>query len=419
MSSLRLNKLKKKALSDLSDKPKKKTDRFEGLTAEVLQSCKLPDILQDHLDMVFVGINPSLTAAYRKRYYAGPGNHFYKLLYESGLTPRLLSHEEDSTLLEYSIGLTNIVERPSRSSSDLKKSEIKEGAKRIEKKLMRFQPKVAIFNGKGIYEIFSNKSAKSDFSFGLQPVRIGNTAIWVVPSSSARCAHFPRMVDKLHFYSALSKYLLHLNGKLSEIDEREFSFEGKCKISIPTTSKMWRRKETSAFMHGGRVANKETLLNISETSLPNVHSPDDCSVELKIAKNSEMIECELSFEKNLDESTQNQTKATLDHLNVQAGHCEEKSVEVESNHHSCLAPINRIECNHTVDFVDLIKQRLSQKDTSDANDSVDFEDRYSNHSNPTVQRRHVTKLKYSMLKLNRSNFFEFQKSRVKFSDSDT
>ncbi|KAL6261280.1 hypothetical protein P5V15_008802 [Pogonomyrmex californicus] len=273
MSPLDLNKLKKRP-SQVSERPKKKVDRFDGLSEEEVQKYTLEDYLEMNLDIVFVGINPSLTAAHRGRYYAGPGNHFYKLLHESGLTPRFVSFEEDYKLLQYSIGLTNIVARPTRSAADLKRTELKEGAKIVEEKLKLYKPKIAVFNGKCIYEVFAHITTKSKFHFGLQPERIDDTAIWVTPSSSARCANFPRMVDKLHFYTALKKYLHFLKGELSNIDVKELCFEG-CKQFIPSTSKMWRRKNISTFLHGGRVVNKNTLcLDTSEEDIPPIFTAE-------------------------------------------------------------------------------------------------------------------------------------------------
>lgn len=432
MSTLRLNKLKKRSPPSLSVKPKKKVDRFDGLTEEDLQSCKLPDILKENLDMVFVGINPSLTAAYSGRYYAGPGNHFYKLLYESKLTPRLINHEEDSKLLQYGIGLTNIVERPSRSSSDLKKSEIKEGAKKVKEKLILFQPKIAIFNGKGIYEVFSNLNSKSNFSFGLQPVRIGKTAIWVVPSSSARCAHFPRMMDKLHFYLALRKYLLHLNGKISDVDESEFLFEGKCRIFVPTTSIMWRRKGASAFMHGGRVANKETLFNSSETSLPDSNDTQDPVEKLTIENTThETVKSEYSSvdgsDKNEgedlnkeepDDSSYEDKDLCLD--SKEENRSEDKNNRIENKRLDLLKSI-KTEQKPVIDFVDLIKQRLSQRDNSNQDEpTLDAGKESSNVSQSLAQNICVKKLKYSMLKKNRCNsLFGITKNQLESSDTVT
>ena len=48
--------------------------------------------------------------------------------------------------------------------------------------------------------------------------------IWVMPSSSARCAQLPRAMDKVPFYSALKKFRDFLNGLIPEIDDSEVVF---------------------------------------------------------------------------------------------------------------------------------------------------------------------------------------------------
>ena len=48
--------------------------------------------------------------------------------------------------------------------------------------------------------------------------------IWVMPSSSARCAQLPRAMDKVPFYAALKKFRDFLNGLILEIDDSEVVF---------------------------------------------------------------------------------------------------------------------------------------------------------------------------------------------------
>lgn len=48
--------------------------------------------------------------------------------------------------------------------------------------------------------------------------------MWVMPSSSARCAQLPRASDKVPFYSALKKFRDYLNGLIPEIDESDIVF---------------------------------------------------------------------------------------------------------------------------------------------------------------------------------------------------
>ncbi|CAK9813411.1 G/T mismatch-specific thymine DNA glycosylase [Anthophora plagiata] len=403
MSSLSLNKLRKKLPVEKVDKPRKKIDRFDGLSEEEVKKYTLPDYLETNLDIVFVGINPSLMAAYRGRYYAGPGNHFYKLLHESGLTSRRLYYEEDYKLPRYGIGLTNIVARATKSSADLKYAEIKEGSKIVEEKLKIYKPKIAVFNGKCIYDVFARKTG--NFNFGLRPERIGETAIWVTPSSSARCANFPKMTDKLHFFTSLKRYLQFLKGEIKDVDMKEFLFEGKCKQFIPRTSKMWRRKNVSAFLHGGRVANKDTLyLNTSDEYLTTVHSTEfivknlqdenDKSKETLVINESETRVSRNNVktfpENNIEEHSQlvNSTKSGTNVTNTDNL---EKSLESEvaipktqtnKNKKKCIKKlpqkqvgISKFERNTNSDFVSLIKQRLVEKVANNAGSEIDAEDK--------------------------------------------
>jgi TDG/mug DNA glycosylase family protein len=72
----------------------------------------LADILAPRLRVVIAGTISARHRAEREHYYAGPGNQFWVLLHESGLTPRRLEPDEDEELLGYGIGLTDLVGTP-------------------------------------------------------------------------------------------------------------------------------------------------------------------------------------------------------------------------------------------------------------------------------------------------------------------
>ena len=91
----------------------------------------LPDYLKPGLDIVFIGINPSMFAAYTGKYYDGPGNHFWQALYLSGILSEPMSAMDDHKLLDLGIGFTNIVPRTTRGLSDLSRKEIADGAEVI------------------------------------------------------------------------------------------------------------------------------------------------------------------------------------------------------------------------------------------------------------------------------------------------
>jgi TDG/mug DNA glycosylase family protein len=69
----------------------------------------LPDILATGLRVVFCGTAVGEQSAVRGHHYAGPGNDFWQLLFETGLTPRRLPPEDDTTLPRYGVGLTDLV----------------------------------------------------------------------------------------------------------------------------------------------------------------------------------------------------------------------------------------------------------------------------------------------------------------------
>jgi G:T/U-mismatch repair DNA glycosylase len=175
------------------------------------------------LDIVFIGINPSMFAAYTGKYYDGPGNHFWQALYLSGLIPEPMTAGDDHKLLKLGIGFTNIVARTTKGVADLTKKEINEGSAILREKLCRFNPKVAVFNGKAIYEVYSGQKK---FMFGRQPQQLpgSSTWLWVMPSSSARCAQLPRVADKVPFFMALRKFRDHLHGLVPELDDSEVVF---------------------------------------------------------------------------------------------------------------------------------------------------------------------------------------------------
>ncbi|GAB0092102.1 hypothetical protein DMENIID0001_070670 [Sergentomyia squamirostris] len=249
---------------------RKKHDRFNGMPEEEVSKRTLPDHLDNNLDIIIIGINPGLFAAYKGHHYAGPGNHLWKCLYLSGLTHQQMAAEEDYKLLKFGIGFTNMVERATKGSADLTRKEIKEGCRVLLDKLRRFRPKIAVFNGKLIFEVFSGKK---DFSFGRQPdcIEGTNTYMWVMPSSSARCAQLPRAADKVPFYAALKKFRDYLNGVTTEMDleEQEFVFSdpkfNKKQSSLGCESVTQTDNSTSEGAHQGAPVDGGELMMGGET----------------------------------------------------------------------------------------------------------------------------------------------------------
>ncbi|KAI1064785.1 hypothetical protein LB507_000151 [Fusarium sp. FIESC RH6] len=133
----------------------------------------LPDAITDNLLVLFIGLNPGIQTARTGHAYAHPSNLFWKLLYSSGLTPRLCSPTEDRQLPEmYSMGFTNIVARPSRNGSELSKQEMDEGVEILHEKCRKYRPETVCVVGKSIWEsiwrVRHGKPVGKAFKYGWQ-----------------------------------------------------------------------------------------------------------------------------------------------------------------------------------------------------------------------------------------------------------
>ena len=142
----------------------------------------LPDHLGPGLRIVFVGFNPGLHSARVGHHYAGPSNRFWSILHRAGLTPRRFEPREDALLPGLGYGLTNIVDRPTRSAAEITPGEYAEGRVRLRRKIERCRPRVVCFVGKGVYLAWSGRR---EAAWGFQETRqVEGVAEFVAPSSS-------------------------------------------------------------------------------------------------------------------------------------------------------------------------------------------------------------------------------------------
>lgn len=113
----------------------------------------LPDAIGPNLLVLFIGLNPGIETARTGHAYAHPSNHFWRLLHSSGVTPRRCAPAEDGRLPAlYSLGLTNIVARPSRNGAELSRAEMDAGVEVLEGKVRRWRPEAVCVVGKSIWE---------------------------------------------------------------------------------------------------------------------------------------------------------------------------------------------------------------------------------------------------------------------------
>lgn len=149
---------------------------------------QVPDVIGPDLRVLFVGINPGLWSGAVAHHFAHPSSRFWKALYLSGFTPRLLAPEDEEELLRYGLGLTNLVDYATAAAKDLTADDLRSGARLVVTKVRQYRPVWVCLLGVGAYRIaFEQPRAQ----IGLQPTRIVNASVWVLPGPSGQNAQFP------------------------------------------------------------------------------------------------------------------------------------------------------------------------------------------------------------------------------------
>lgn len=163
----------------------------------------VPDVIAHDLRVLFCGINPGLYTAALGHHFARPGNRFWPTLHGAGFTARLLQPWEEQELLQYGIGVTNVVPRTTATAAELGPDDYESGGERLRKTVLKFKPKVLAVLGVGAYRsAFLRKHA----TLGLQPEAIGTTQVWVMPNPSGLNANY-QLADLIELFRELRTFV--------------------------------------------------------------------------------------------------------------------------------------------------------------------------------------------------------------------
>jgi len=185
----------------------------EGTGEEI---ATLPDLLRPGLEVVFIGINPSLFSAQHGHYFARRANRFWPCFSRSLLS--LAAREaiglarlepiHDRALIDHGFGFTDVVKRPTARAAELAASELAAGVAQLVAKIERFAPRIACFHGITAYRQFHRAlpGASDDPALGLQASRLGRSALFVLPNPSPANAHFTP-ADQTRWYDKLASCL--------------------------------------------------------------------------------------------------------------------------------------------------------------------------------------------------------------------
>ena len=163
----------------------------------------VPDVLAPSLRVIFCGINPGRMSAAARAHFANPRNDFWRLLHAAGFTPRLLAPAAQHELTRHGCGLTNAAFRTTRGSGDLRRADFKGAQERLAGLAASLRPAVIAFVGKEAYRgAFGERP-----SLGLQKRRLGDTQLFVLPSTSPANAAVP-WAERLRWFRALRNVVI-------------------------------------------------------------------------------------------------------------------------------------------------------------------------------------------------------------------
>jgi TDG/mug DNA glycosylase family protein len=152
---------------------------------------RLRDRVGPTLRVLFVGINPGLRSAALGHHFAGYSQRFWKLLFESGLVPEPVGHEDDRRLPAWGYGITNVIARPTPGIDTLTPAEYAAGVRRLRRKVRRWRPQVVACVGITVYRaLYPDRPRKGRVEPGLSDQRLEGARIFVLPNPSGRNAHY-------------------------------------------------------------------------------------------------------------------------------------------------------------------------------------------------------------------------------------
>src|SRR2546423_3578454 len=142
----------------------------------------LPDYLALSLEVVFCGTAAGNASAARGHYFAGRGNRFWTVLSDVGFVSERLGPDSDHRVLEYRIGLTDLVKLHSGNDDALHRDMY--DVRGFERKIQGFAPRYLAFDGKRAAAAYLGMRNTSVIGFGTLDRTIGHTTLYVLPSTS-------------------------------------------------------------------------------------------------------------------------------------------------------------------------------------------------------------------------------------------
>ena len=149
---------------------------------------RLPDVLRDNLDVIFVGTAAGRRSAELGIYYAHSGNYFWRTLWQLGLTPRRFAPRDFAKLRDVGIGFTDLSK--SACGMDLYIAPGEFDVTAFDAKIRQLQPRAIAFTSKKAASLWLRRRTDR-IAYGRQKRRsIDTCEVFVLPSPSAAARRY-------------------------------------------------------------------------------------------------------------------------------------------------------------------------------------------------------------------------------------
>ncbi len=149
----------------------------------------LPDYIDYQLNILSVGLNPSIPSVKMGYYFANPRNRFWRAFKQAHVIDDDINIDaavHEKLLKNYSIGFTDVVKRASRMGHELRAEDFKRDAPELRAKIECYQPKLIWIHGKIAMNKFMQYAygVNTSWDWGLHQIDNMDAKIYLTPNPS-------------------------------------------------------------------------------------------------------------------------------------------------------------------------------------------------------------------------------------------
>ena len=148
------------------------------IAAAATRARTLPDTVGPEMRLLVCGLNPSVYSADVGTGFARNGNRYWPAALAAGLVSR--DRDPHHALVHHGIGMTDLVKRATARADELSTAEYRAGLDRVARLCEWLRPGAVCFVGLAGWRAAADRKAVA----GVQPEPLGDTPVYVMPSTS-------------------------------------------------------------------------------------------------------------------------------------------------------------------------------------------------------------------------------------------